>query len=134
MGPQIQYATTSDGVNIAYWTLGEGIPLVMMPGPLMSHIQFEWEAPATRQNYQRMAENRQIVRFDCRGAGLSDRSITDYSIEALVMDLETVVDRLDLEQFNLFGMSRAGMVAVSYAAKHPDRVSNLLLQNASTTD
>ena len=134
MVPSIQYAKTSDGVSIAYWTLGEGSPFVIMPMPIMSHIQLEWENPAGRQNYERMAESRQIIRYDSRAAGLSDRSITDYSVEALVMDLETVVDRVGLERFDLLGPSRAGMVAVSYAAKHPHRISNLLLQNASTTD
>ena len=134
MEPQIQYVTTSDGVNIAYYTMGEGSSFVITPMPLMSHLQLEWEDPRTRQRVERMAENRQVVRYDGRGAGLSDRSITDYSMEALVKDLETVVDGLDLERFDLFGNSRAGMVAVSYAAKHPDRISNLLLLNTSTTD
>ena len=42
MEPRIQYAKTTDGVSIAFWTLGEGMPLVHMP-LLLSHIQLEWE-------------------------------------------------------------------------------------------
>ncbi len=40
MEPRIQYAQTADGVSIAYWTLGEGPPLVMMADTLWSHIRF----------------------------------------------------------------------------------------------
>ena len=45
MEPRIQYAKTSDGVSIAYWTMGEGPPLVYMLGPHMSHCQLEWQLP-----------------------------------------------------------------------------------------
>ncbi len=45
MEPRIQYAQTSDGVSIAYWTLGEGTPFVSLPPLLWSHIQLEWQDP-----------------------------------------------------------------------------------------
>ena len=43
MEPRIQYAQTADGVSIAYWTLGEGTPLVVVPPPPVSHAQLAWE-------------------------------------------------------------------------------------------
>ena len=43
--PRIQYAKTKDGVSIAYWTLGEGLPVVVMASPPFSHIQLEWQWP-----------------------------------------------------------------------------------------
>ena len=42
MEPRIQYAKTSDGVNIAYWTLGSGLPLVQVSG-VLGHTHREWE-------------------------------------------------------------------------------------------
>ena len=43
MEPRIQYAQTKDGVSIAFWTLGEEMPLVHMPIPASSHTQQKWQ-------------------------------------------------------------------------------------------
>ena len=126
MEPRIQYAKTTDGVNIAFWTLGEGMPLVHMPH-VVSHIQMEWEYPECRRWYERLAEKRMLVRYDHRGLGLSDRDRMDYSVDATVLELEAVVDRLRLERFGLLGLSFAGPGAVAYASRHPERVSHLIL-------
>jgi class 3 adenylate cyclase len=126
MEPRIQYARTADGVSIAFWTLGEGPPLVHMP-LIHSHIQLEWQFPECRRWYERLAEKRMLVRYDHRGCGLSDRARTDYSMDTLVLELEAVVDRLGLERFALLGLSLAGPIAVVYASRHPERVSHLIL-------
>ena len=102
MEPRIQYAKTTDGVSIAFWTLGEGTPYVWMPMPPFSHIQLEWQNPRSRAQYERVAEKRKLVRYDGRGTGLSDREVTDFSLDAQMLDLEAVVDRLGLERFALF--------------------------------
>jgi class 3 adenylate cyclase len=127
MEPRIQYAKTKDGVSIAYWTLGEGMPLVYMPSLPWSHIQQEWEIPGYRSWYERLAEKRMLVRYDGRGTGLSDREVTDYSLDAHLSDLEAVVDRLSLESLALFGAFNTGPVAIAWAARHPERVSHLVL-------
>jgi len=128
MEPRIQFAKTSDGVSIAYWTLGEGMPFVHLPVPLpFSHIQMEWQIPEWRGWYERLLRKRMVIRYDSRGAGLSDREVRDYSLDALVLDLEAVVDRLALEQFALFGFLASGPVAIAYAARHPERISHLIL-------
>ncbi len=80
MEPRIQYAKTKDGVNIAYWTLGEGMPLIYMPPFPYNHIQLEWKNPQRRLWYQRLAERRKLIRYDARGTGLSERHVVDYSI------------------------------------------------------
>jgi hypothetical protein len=49
MEPRIQYAQTADGVSIAFWTLGEGMPLVHIPNFPFSHIQMEWQMPEWRR-------------------------------------------------------------------------------------
>jgi len=124
--PRIQYAKAADGVSIAFWTLGEGEPLVWMPtNP--SHIQMEWELPQVRSWIARLAEKRRVVRYDWRGCGLSDRDAIDHSLDALVLDLEAVVDRLGSERFSLAGSFDSGPPAIAYAARHSERVSHLLL-------
>jgi len=70
------------------------------------------------------------VRYDARGTGLSDWDVADISFEAFVRDLETVVDALGLERFALFGISQGGSVAIAYAARHPERVSKLIVHGA----
>ena len=127
MEPRIQYATTSDGVSIAYWTLGEGAPIVHTILGQFGHMQMEWENPEFRRWYERLAEKRMVVRYDGRGSGLSDRDVTDYSLEAHLLDLEAVVDRLGLERFALFTLGAIGPAIIAYAARHPERVSHLIL-------
>jgi class 3 adenylate cyclase len=125
--PRIQYAQTADGVSIAFWTLGEGTPLVYMYLGGFSHIQLEWEIPAFRRAYERIAQKRRLVRYDSRGCGLSDHDVTDYSLEAHLLDLEAIVDRLGLERFALAPVGVPGPVAIAYAVRHPERVSHLVL-------
>jgi len=127
MEPRIQYARTADGVSIAFWTLGEGMPLVVMPNAPWSHIQMEWQIPGWRRWYERMAEKRRVIRYDSRVSGLSDRNVTDYSVDAHMLDLEAVVQRLGLEHFALLGVGNSGPVAIVYAARRPERVSHLVL-------
>ena len=127
MEPRIQYAQTADGVSIAFWTMGEGMPLVHMPPPF-THIQMEWQFPEMRRWYERLAEKRQLVRYDTRGLGLSQRDdLSEPSLDSLVLDLGAVVDRLGLETFALLGYEHSGPVAIVYAVRHPERVSHLLL-------
>jgi len=127
MEPRIQYARTADGVSIAFWTLGEGRPFVWIMALPFSHVQLEWQMPDIRRWYERLAQRRKLVRYDGRGSGVSDRDVTDYSLDAHVLDLEAVVDRLGLERFDLFAVFHAGPVAIAYAARHPERVSHLVL-------
>ena len=127
MEPPIQYARTTDGVNIAYWAIGDATPFVHMPWFRMSHIQLEWQIPEIKRWYDALASRMQLVRYDGRGIGLSQRSVSDYSLDALVRDVEAVVDRLELPRFALFGLVHTGPVAVAYAARHPERVSKLVL-------
>jgi Adenylate cyclase, family 3 (some proteins contain HAMP domain) len=135
MEPRIQYATTSDGVSIAFWTLGEGMPLVCMPSAF-SHIQVEWQFPEMPRWYERLAEKRRLIRYDMRGVGLSQRELTfpepppEFPLEPLLLDLDAVVGRAGLERFALLAPEHAGLAAIVYAARHPERVSHLLLWDA----
>ena len=127
MEPRIQYAQTADGVSIAFWTLGEGMPFVDMPPVPFSHAQLEWQLPEIRRWYERLAKNRRVIRYDGRGTGMSDRGIPDLSLDSLVSDLEAVTDYLALPQFVIFAPFNSGPVAIAYASRYPDRVARLVL-------
>jgi class 3 adenylate cyclase len=125
MEPRIQYAKTKDGVNIAYWVMGRGPPLVIAGDPPWSHIQLEWNVPVQRTAYNLLAAERSLVRFDSRGLGLSDRDVDDLSLDSRILDLEAVVDSLGYESFALGAAVRATPLAIAYAARYSERVSHL---------
>jgi class 3 adenylate cyclase len=127
MEPRIQYAQTKDGVSIAFWTLGQGMPLVVGSPVGWSHLQLEWQLFGYRSLYKGLAEKRMLVRYDIRGCGLSERDVAALSLESSGLDLEAVVDALGLKTFALMGSQHFGRAAIAYAAEHPERVSQLLL-------
>ncbi|TMF99943.1 MAG: alpha/beta hydrolase [Chloroflexi bacterium] len=126
MEPQIQYTKTSDGVSIAYYAMGQGTPFVCMNIP-NSHLQMEWQMSDVRQVFEATARLGTLVRYDHRGFGLSDRDVSDFSIEALLRDLQAVVDRLELKSFNLVAYGVSPPLAIAFAAAQPDRVLKLVL-------
>ena len=87
MEPRIQYAKTSDGVNIAYATIGEGPPLIIMSPRIATNIEDEWNIPPLQNIFRATAMAFTVVRFDMRGCGLSDRNIADFSPVAMMRDL-----------------------------------------------
>jgi pimeloyl-ACP methyl ester carboxylesterase/DNA-binding CsgD family transcriptional regulator len=128
VAPRVQYARAADGSNIAYVTSGEGYPFFWLPHFLASHVQMEWEFPQ-RFVYTRLAQRLQVIRFDCRGLGLSDREVSDISLEARISDLDAVADKLGLKTFALAGIEGGGNLAAAYAQARPERVSRLVLIN-----
>jgi pimeloyl-ACP methyl ester carboxylesterase/DNA-binding winged helix-turn-helix (wHTH) protein len=123
---EVRFCRSDDGVNLALATCGIGFPLVRS-GTWLTHIQRDWESPVWEPLFRRLAERFCLVRYDPRGCGLSDRQAPDISFDGFVRDLETVVDSLGLERFALFGTSQSAAVSIAYAARHPDRVSKLVL-------
>lgn len=126
--PRVQYARTSDGTNIAYTATGSGYPVFWLPHFLASHVQMEWEFPQ-QFVYNRLGERLQVIRFDCRGLGLSDRDVEDISLETRMRDLDAVADKLGLRRFAIAGIEGGGNLAAAYARAHPERVSHLVLIN-----
>lgn len=123
---QIRYCTTEDGVRIAYATVGQGPPFVKAANWL-SHLEFDWESPVWRHWLGALSQHHTLVRYDERGCGLSDWDVETLSVEAFVQDLEAVVDESGLDRFPLLGISQGGPIAMSYAVRHPEKVSHLIL-------
>jgi len=127
MEPRIQFAKTSDGVNIAFWTMGEGDVLIYMSQPLQTSMQTALQVPETRVWHECLARGRKLVRYDFRGSGLSQRDISDYSTDRMRLDLEAVVDQLGVDTVSIWAEHDSGPIAVAYVAGHPDRVKALVL-------
>ena len=136
MDALIKYAKTKDGVNIAYAASGEGRPYVLVAAWPFCHLDAEWSLPTWRHLDEQLVAHIRLIRFDGRGAGLSQRDVDDLSLEARVLDLEAVADHLELASFDLSGFAAGGPVAIEYAARHPERVDHLILSDtfARTAD
>ncbi len=126
---EINFATSKDGVRIAYSASGNG-PVMVKAANWLSHIEYDWQSPVWKHWLTDLSKNNTLIRYDERGCGLSDREVTDLSFESWVDDLETVVDSIGLDRFPLLGVSQGGAVAIAYAVRHPERVSHLILYGA----
>ncbi len=125
-GQEIRFARTGDGVRLAYASHGSGPPLVVV-SCWLSHLQYDWQSPVWRHFLDDLGAVATLVRYDERGFGLSDWTVDDFSLEARLGDLETVIDAIGLDKFAVLGMSGGSTVAMAYAVKHPERVSRLVL-------
>jgi parallel beta-helix repeat protein len=126
-----QYARTRDGVKIAFTTKGSGTPFVEMPPIPFCHGAGPAEIPEWQAWDEELSRRGMLVMYDCRGTGMSDREVADYSLDGWVRDVDAVVDALRLDRFVLFAPdSLAVPVAIAYAARNADRVSHLILWQA----
>jgi serine/threonine protein kinase/pimeloyl-ACP methyl ester carboxylesterase/tetratricopeptide (TPR) repeat protein len=123
---QIRFCTSSDGASLAYATVGSGAPLVKAANWL-SHLEFDWQSPVWSHWLRELSRYHTLVRYDERGCGLSGWNVEEFTLDAWVRDLEAIVDSLKLDRFPLFGMSQGGPIAIAYAARHPEKVSHLIL-------
>jgi len=123
---EVTFCRTADGVHLAVAATGHGPPLVKA-GNRLNHIEYDWQSPVWSPLLARLSAQFRLIRYDERGSGLSDWSVAEISFEAFVRDLEAVVDALGLDRFSLLGISRGAPVAIAYAARHPERVSRLVL-------
>jgi class 3 adenylate cyclase len=130
MEPDIRYCATSDGVSIAYYTMGEGPTLLIASISTWSNIRYPTIfMPEHHRTGDGVGRGMRVVRYDGRGAGMSDRSALDFSLEARLRDLEAVVARLNLTNFALAATTYGCLTAVEYAARNPEKVSKLVLSN-----
>lgn len=123
---EIRYCSAPDGVRLAYAKVGSG-PALVRSARWMGHLEYDWELPIFRHSLLELAKSFTLVRYDARGNGLSDWDVGEISFDAWVSDMETVVDAAGFDRFPLLGYSQGCAVSVAYAAKHPDRVSHLIL-------
>jgi class 3 adenylate cyclase/pimeloyl-ACP methyl ester carboxylesterase len=123
---KVEYCRAPDGVRLAYARVGNGPPLVKTAN-WMNHLQYDWDSPTFRHLFLDLARDFTLLRYDARGNGMSDWDVHEVSLDAWVMDLETVVNAAGLDRFPLFAMSQGCAISVAFAVRHPERVSHLIL-------
>jgi len=125
----IRFCTTADGVGIAYAVIGSGPLLVRVLGHF-THLEMEWEWPALRLFWERLARTHTVVRYDGRGIGLSDHWSEAFTEQTRQLDLEAVLNAVRAEKADLLGISEGGWTSAVYADARPERISHLILYGA----
>ncbi|WP_041312932.1 adenylate/guanylate cyclase domain-containing protein [Mycobacterium sp. JS623] len=126
--PETRYAKSGD-VNIAYQVVGDGpFDLVYVP-PFVSNLELQWEDPAERRYFERLASFSRLIMFDKRGTGLSDR-VAVATLEERMDDLRAVMDAAGSQRAAIYGGSEGGALSILFAVTYPERVSALALYGA----
>lgn len=126
---QIRFCTSRDGTRIAYAAGGAGPPLIWAAS-WFHHLELDWRSPIWRPWISLLTRRHMLVRYDWRGCGLSDREQVEFSHEKFVEDLEAVIDAAGLDQFVLFGIAAGAATGMTYAVRHPEKVSRLVLYSS----
>jgi pimeloyl-ACP methyl ester carboxylesterase/DNA-binding CsgD family transcriptional regulator len=129
--PPLYQARSADGVTLTWTSVGRGHPLIHLPGSPFSNLEAEWRIPVMRQAFNGLAGHLQYVQFDARGTGRSQRDVSDLSLDAMLRDIDAVVTASGLRRFALLGFYSSVTHAIAYAARHPDRISHLILFGGS---
>lgn len=122
----VRYCRSADGTRIAFARSGAGYPL-LRAGHWLTHLEHDWNSPIWRPLLDGLSSDFELTRYDQRGNGLSEWNVSDFSLERLIEDMEAVVDAAGVGRFALYASSQGVPVAVGYTARHPDRVSHLIL-------
>ena len=130
----MRYASTRDGVSVAFAVSGSGPALVHMPNLGVSSLLLERAMPERRRWELALEQHFTVVRYDARGHGLSQRDVADLSAPAHHLDLQAVMEKAGLDRVILLGFLGTAFIAPGYAAAHPEHVSHLILWPPDTRD
>jgi len=123
----VRYATTADGLEIAYQVLGDGpIDVVIVPG-LTSNVDRNADYPIYGGYVRRFPRFARTIVLDRRGGGISEREVGSGSAEDCIDDIRAVMEAVGCRRGALLGHVEGGAIAVLFAATHPERVSALVL-------
>jgi DNA-binding CsgD family transcriptional regulator/pimeloyl-ACP methyl ester carboxylesterase len=132
--PVIHDAMTTDGVRIAYHTLGDG-PLVVMLFPYhVNHLRLNWGVERHRRGMEFLARYFTVVNLDLRGAGMSERGVRGLSLDAFVEDIDAVLEPFKAKSVAFCAMGPAAATACRFAAAHPLRVAGIVFVSGGHSD
>ncbi len=121
--PDVRYARAG-GVAIAFQSVGDGPALIYAPH--LCTIDALWRAPHSRRFLDRLAEHMQLIVYNPRGTGLSDRPRT-VTLESRMDDITAVLETTGVERPSLFGVAESANVCALFASTYPERCRNLIL-------
>ncbi|NHK28892.1 alpha/beta fold hydrolase [Parvularcula flava] len=125
---KVRFVKAQDDVSLAWASIGdEDSPPLVKAANWLTHLELDWEAPIWSPLFRNLAQDHHLIRYDERGCGLSDWEVDEISQDTFVSDLEEVVDSAGLDRFPLLGISQGAAVSIEYAARHPERVTHLIL-------
>ena len=122
----VHFCRGLDGTRLAYARSGSG-PTILRAAHWMSHLTYDWDSPIWRHWISELSRDNQLVRYDERCNGLSQRHVVDLSFDAMLSDLECVVEAAGLDRFTLLGLSQGCAISIAYAVRHPEKVSGMIL-------
>ena len=126
-GGETRYATTKDGVSIAYQTIGEGPVDLVLELENWGNVEVMWELDALADLFERLSSFSRLILHDRRGTGLSGgRGGSFPNLETRARDLLTVLDTIRSSRATLLGERTTGAAFAVFAATYPDRVSALV--------
>ena len=123
---EVRYCSARDGVRVAYATTGQG-PAIVRAAHWMSHLRYDAESPVWRHWIRQLSAENTLLRYDERGNGMSQWDVEDISFDAMVTDLESIIDASGFDRVVLLGVSQGCAISVAYAIRHPERVAGLVL-------
>jgi len=132
--PETHYATSEDGVSIAYQTIGDGPVDLALELESWGNVEIMWELEALADLFDRLSSFSRLILHDRRGTGLSGgRGSSFPNLETRARDLLTVLDSIRSSSAALFGERTGGAALAMFAATYPDRASSLVWFRALAT-
>ena len=131
-----RYAMTTDGVSIAYETVGDDGPDVVLLQAAFPHLDLQWEDAPFASFVRSLSRSTRVILLNTRGCGLSDglAAGTPFGLEALMDDLLAVLDDAGSERSAILTYGYGGVIlACLFAATHPTRVSHLVLVSGAAS-
>jgi pimeloyl-ACP methyl ester carboxylesterase len=114
----------ANDIQISYEIHGEGHPLLLIAG--VGYGRWFWQKIVPD-----LAEDYQVITFDNRGAGESDKPDGPYSVPMMAADTAGLLDALDIADAWVLGHSLGGFIAQELIISRPDLVSKLILASTN---
>jgi class 3 adenylate cyclase len=124
--PETRYATTPDGVYIAYQVVGEGPVDVAWQFDFLGNVDLVWDDAIFGPLFRGIAAFARLILHDRRGTGVSSRNVSPPNLETRVADLRVVLDAVESERPVLAGVLEGGASNVLLAASSPERVQSIV--------
>ncbi len=130
--PETQFATVGED-HVAYQVCGEGAIDFVFTNGQWGHLDLDWDDPKYVRFVKRLSTLGRVIRFNMRGSGMSDVRPRDGKAveDAWADDLLAVMDAAGCNSAVIVGWIDAGMLALPFAARYPDKVSALVLINVT---